>query len=158
MKIYVLSDTHNSVLFAPFLELIGDADHIIHLGDGSRDVSDLISIASCPVTWVKGNCDISGPRELTADIGGKRFFITHGNEYGVKSSVFTLAQRALGLGADVALYGHTHIPRVEHLSGVTVLNPGSLTRPRDNYKQTYLIIKIEDDKLDYEFVEYKGDK
>ncbi|MBQ2607228.1 MAG: metallophosphoesterase family protein, partial [Oscillospiraceae bacterium] len=53
---------------------------------------------------------------------------------GVKSSLSILVREALDRGADVALFGHTHSPFVEHRGGVVLLNPGSIgSGPRPSY-------------------------
>ena len=45
------------------------------------------------------------------------------------------------------MYGPTHVPEVSYHGSVTVLNPGSVTRPRQlNRKPTYIIMEICDDK------------
>ena len=76
------------------------------------------------------------------DFGATRFFLTHGHRYGVKYSTEALAAAAGAAGADVALYGHTHVPYTATLpAGATVggvvlakplllLCPGSLGEPR----------------------------
>lgn len=142
MKIYVLSDSHNSFNFAPFLEKCQDADMVIHCGDGQRDVEDLKSVLSCPVYAVKGNCDLSGPRELLLDICGHKIFVTHGDSYGVKNSLSTITFRARQVKADIVLYGHSHVPDITYHENIWLINPGSLTRPRDNKVPTYCILEI----------------
>lgn len=142
MKIYVLSDSHNSFNFAPFLEKCQDADIVIHCGDGQRDVEDLKSVLPCPVYSVKGNCDIFGKREEIIDVEGHRIFVTHGDIYGVKHSYSGLVLKAKELNADIVLYGHSHIPDISYHENIWLINPGSLTRPRDNKAPTYCILEI----------------
>ena len=48
--------------------------------------------------------------------------------YGVKYDLDTLADAAAARGAEVALFGHTHIPVAEQRSGVFLFNPGSCGR------------------------------
>lgn len=142
MKIYVLSDSHNSFLFADFLEKCQDAQMVIHCGDGERDIEDLKNILSCPVYSVKGNCDFSGKREEVIDIEGHRIFVTHGDMYGVKHSYRGLIIRAKEVNADIVLYGHSHIPDISYHENIWLINPGSLTRPRENKTKTYCILEI----------------
>ncbi len=142
MKIYVLSDSHNSLLFAPFLEKCQNADMVIHCGDGQRDVEDLKSVLTCPVYAVKGNCDILGKREEIIDIEGHRIFVTHGDMYGVKYSHSGLVLKAKELNADIVLYGHSHVPDISYHENIWLINPGSLTRPRENKVPTYCILEI----------------
>jgi putative phosphoesterase len=155
MKVYVLSDSHNSTLFARFLDIAQDADAVIHLGDGMRDVNDLKSVLSCPVYSVSGNCDPPSKYEDVVELGGVKIFFTHGHMYHVNASTARLEARARELGAAIALYGHTHVPEISFHPDVTVINPGSLTRPRA-YLPTYAVLNIENNKVHPELVEYKG--
>ena len=48
--------------------------------------------------------------------------------------------------ADIVMYGHTHRPFFEQKDGITVLNPGSLSFPRqEGRKGSYMIMEIEAD-------------
>lgn len=53
------------------------------------------------------------------------------------------------------LFSDTHKKLFDKLeSGKYLINPGSLTRPRDGDKGSYLIIKIENKKIvSYKFIE-----
>ena len=55
-------------------------------------------------------------------------FYTHGHMYGVKYDLDTLADAAAARGAQVALFGHTHIPLAETRGRVFLFNPGSCGR------------------------------
>jgi putative phosphoesterase len=45
---------------------------------------------------------------------------------------------------DYVILGHTHIPMVQQVNGVTVLNPGSCSQPRDGESQgSYAILDLE---------------
>ena len=48
--------------------------------------------------------------------------------YGVKYDLDTLAEAAAARGAEVALFGHTHIPLEEQRGTVLLFNPGSCGR------------------------------
>ena len=46
-------------------------------------------------------------------------------------------------GCSVALYGHTHVPDVSYCKDVLVMNPGSISRPRQaSGRPTYGIVTI----------------
>ena len=48
--------------------------------------------------------------------------------------------------ADIVMYGHTHKPFFEQKDGLTVLNPGSLSFPRqDGRKGSYMLMEIGED-------------
>ncbi len=154
MNIYVLSDTHNSLFFSDFLRLAPSADMIIHCGDGKREAEMLKNYVSCPVYFVGGNCDISGKSEEIIEVEGHRIFATHGHRYDVKYSLSLLEQAAERNNADIVLYGHTHIPQTDFSGGRWYINPGSLCRPRDGYKQTYCILHLTKDRVYPEMAEF----
>ncbi|HNW05286.1 MAG TPA: metallophosphoesterase family protein, partial [Oscillospiraceae bacterium] len=78
-----------------------------------------------------------------AEFAGKTVFYTHGFRFGVKSGLADLKREARSLGADIALYGHTHIPYVAYEDGLYLMNPGSIGRPRVG-KPNYGIVDITD--------------
>ncbi len=158
MRVYVLSDSHNSCLFAEFLQIAQDADAVIHLGDGARDADDLKSVLNCPVISVSGNCDLPLKWEDTVTLGGVKIYLTHGHMLGVKNSLNMLIARAREVGATVALYGHTHVPEITYYPEMLVINPGSLTRPRGSTVKTYCVLNIENNRVYPELIEYKGVK
>lgn len=57
--------------------------------------------------------------------GPVKVFATHGHRYYVKSTMDSLLNAAHFSGAQLVLYGHTHIARIEYPAGMTVVNPGS---------------------------------
>ena len=68
----------------------------------------------------------------------------HGHMYGVSMSTDMLKEEARSRGAQVAMFGHTHRPWLEIGSDVTVLNPGSLSYPRqEGRKPSFLIMEID---------------
>ena len=45
---------------------------------------------------------------------------------------------------DFVILGHTHVPMVQRVSGVTVINPGSCSQPRDQDRRgSYAILDVE---------------
>ena len=128
MKILVVSDTHGNYL-AP-LECMIDTkiEMIIHLGDNIHDAKELEPLLEIPIVKVPGNCDHGAiePRDITLNLEGRIFFITHGDHCRVKTGTDLLAQRAKQKNADVALYGHTHCPLVSKVEGILLINPGTL--------------------------------
>jgi hypothetical protein len=58
----------------------------------------------------------------------------------------TIRYKALENGCDIAMFGHTHVPLLDEGDDVTILNPGSLTYPRQpGRKKTFMIMNIDDD-------------
>ena len=149
MKILVVSDTHGRADgFKKAVER-EHPDQVFHLGDilGQKELFEEIS--NVPVYAVKGNCDsfLSDlPDDLCIDIGRHRAFLVHGHRHDVRYSPETLVSAAKTEMADVALYGHTHIPdHIPSYKGVTVVNPGSLTQPRQpSGQRTYALIIVDD--------------
>lgn len=149
MLIAVVSDTHrDSYSIGEVLKKIGKADLLIHLGDNVRDAVQMSSKFKGRTIYVKGNCDYapSVPSELVEDIAGRRFFITHGHNYGVKQSLSLLCKKAKAEGAHVALYGHTHISSIVKEGGIYCINPGSASEGRDGC-ESIVMIEIKDDSI-----------
>lgn len=153
MKIMVISDTHGNYL-AP-LSLLDDCDGVdlvIHLGDEINDARLLQGLITTPVLMVPGNCDIEArePRELSGNIGGQVFFITHGDRYGVKNSLDSLIKKAAAEKATIVLYGHTHTPSIRTENGMLLLNPGSLATTC--MIQSYAIITLSGKNIEPEVI------
>ena len=55
-----------------------------------------------------------------------------------------LRKEARARGFDIAMFGHTHRPYLEMEEDLTLLNPGSLSYPRqDGRKPSYMIMEID---------------
>ena len=157
MKILVVSDTHRK---DDNLKLVLSEecplDMLIHLGDaeGSEHfIPDWVN-PECRMEMVLGNNDFFSrlDREREIDIAGHKAFITHGHYYGVSMGPEGLVDEAKSRGCDIAMYGHTHRPFLDVIDGVTVLNPGSLSYPRqEGRRPSYMIIHVDaDGKMDYQ--------
>lgn len=130
MRILVISDLHRRRSnFERAMEKHPDVKTVIFLGDGADDVNELSAFyPDKDFHILSGNCDFLSkyPSTEFLKLGGIKILATHGHTYGVKSStehLFTAAQRE---GAKLALYGHTHIQRVEYKDGVYLVCPGAL--------------------------------
>jgi len=90
--------------------------------------------------YVAGNCDWgSDKKDELIEADGKLIFLTHGDLYRVKMQYDTISRKAEESGADIAVFGHTHIPFCEKNGGIMLLNPGSA-----RYTKTYGVIETED--------------
>lgn len=125
-------------------------DGIIHLGDYYEDGTTIMEEnPGLPFWQVPGNCDryrcFPLPQEiLTLPIAGVRLFITHGHKHGVKLGLWRLLEGARSVGADAALYGHTHEADCHReTDGLWVLNPGSC----GGYGGSAGLITIEDGRI-----------
>lgn len=150
MKILVVSDTHgNCEYLEKVLETHNDIQLLIHLGDVCGDGDYIEVIAPCEAVIVSGNNDYFGnySREKIIEREGNKFFLTHGHYYGVHHSVEQLVNRGSELGANVVMYGHTHIPQINIYNDIYCINPGSLSLPRQVGKEkSYIIITIDSKK------------
>ncbi len=150
MKILVVSDTHRK---DDNLRLVIEEekpfDMLIHLGDAEGSECWIPEWAGegCKMAMVMGNNDFFSKleRELEIPLGPYKAFLTHGHYYGVSMGPEGLADEARSRGCQIAMYGHTHRPYLDQVNGVTVLNPGSLSYPRqEGHRPSYMIITIED--------------
>ena len=150
MKVLIVSDTHGREQnLAEALEQTGPIDQLIHLGDvegGAEHIRELAGDA--PAAIIAGNndffCDL--PNERICTIGGHRIFMTHGHGYFVHSGTLYLKREARKKGADIVMFGHTHKPYMEEDNELLVLNPGSLSLPRqEGHRPTYIVMEIADD-------------
>lgn len=133
MKILLLSDTHG--LLDKVYEIYGKLNHIdliIHCGDYQRDAHTLEDTLGIPIVSVKGNCDgASRPdREIVETPAGK-LLITHGHLEGAGYDYNNLLYLAEEKDCIAVCFGHTHVPMCEDFGGIYLINPGSLTNPRD---------------------------
>ena len=127
-KIVVLSDTHgNYSSLEILLPIINENDILIHLGDHDSDLKFFEREIKSKIYSVKGNCD-GGGEDLIIEVDGVKILLTHGDRYGVKTSLYKLTLRAQELGVNAVFYGHTHLFNITEIDGVTYCNPGSLSR------------------------------
>lgn len=147
MRIAVISDTHRAGKYINLAKkLIEDSDILIHLGDNIDDVELLSSGFKGKVYAVAGNCDFSSkyPKEGIIEVNGVKIFYTHGDLYGVKTTMTNIYYRGRELNADIVLFGHTHIHGIERTEEMTLMNPGSISLP--HFKGRYVgIIDIDDE-------------
>jgi len=116
---------------------------ILHLGDHDRDCKDIEwEYPEIPLRSIRGNCDRSSAGldidEFT--LSGKRFFMTHGHLYGVKTGLSSIINSAASRGADILLFGHTHNAYYSVSGNLVVVNPGSVGMG----KKTYAVLELED--------------
>ncbi len=133
MKIMIFSDSHkNFGAMTRAMEAEHPVDWIIHAGDVHRDVEDMeIMYPRIPLAYVKGNNDYfihDVPDDRFFELGGVKIFLTHGHNYGVKYSLAKLLQKGGELGADIVIFGHTHLAHCEKIGNVTLFNPGAAPR------------------------------
>jgi putative phosphoesterase len=159
LRILIMSDSHGrnenvELAIAQVREEIGEFQMLVHLGDVG-DARELESLAGVPCYIVRGNTDYDA-KLLNANVieaGGHRIFATHGHLYQVDMRLDLLRFAALENDCDIAMYGHTHVPYLEEdPDDVTILNPGSISKPRQaDHRYTYMVMEIDDeDEVTYE--------
>lgn len=154
MKILIVSDTHGMTdnLYKT-LERVSPIDLLIHLGDFEHNEEDIEAIASCPVEFVSGNNDFFSevPKDKLIKIGKYTVWMTHGHRYGVNFNTGGILDAANKYMADIVMFGHTHVPIIDLSHSIWVINPGSLTLPRQQGRiPTFVIMEI-DSKGDAHF-------
>lgn len=145
MKFVVISDIHGrSDLAERAASYHPDRDGVLFLGDGVRDLSDTLTRGL--FGGVRGNCDAFSfgagiydlSEELSLSLGEYNIIMMHGHTHSVKSGEERAVAYASKRGADILLYGHTHIPVERYypegyeIDGyilkkpLWVMNPGSI--------------------------------
>ncbi|MGF7058007.1 phosphodiesterase [Brassicibacter mesophilus] len=161
MKLFFMSDIHGS---SYYLRKAIEAyerekcDYIIILGDalyhGPRNslpkeydpkaVAEVLNSYKNKIIAVRGNCDsevdqmlISYPMMSDYSVilyNNRRLFLTHGHIYN-KNNLLNIDKN------DVLIHGHTHIPLAEKEDGKIILNPGSISLPKNNNPNSYAILE-----------------
>ena len=154
MRFLIASDLHGSAHFARLLDKRIQAEQpqrILLLGDllyhGPRNdlpegyapkevIPWLNSLAHC-ITAVRGNCEAEVDQMVLdfpcmADYAlvedeGAQLFLTHGHVYGPQQ----LPKLPSGDKPWALLSGHTHVKVLERAEGLTLVNPGSVSIPKD---------------------------
>lgn len=147
MKVLIVSDTHGrDGALKEVLERVKPIDMLVHCGDVEGSEDYIRTLVDCPVHMVAGNndffCDL--PKEEEFTIGKYRVLLTHGHYYYVSVDPQMLRDDARARGFDIAMFGHTHRPFLEQEEDITVLNPGSLSYPRqEGRKYSYMILDLD---------------
>jgi putative phosphoesterase len=149
MRVAVVSDTHMPrgarELPRACIERLAAADLIVHAGDFTA-VSFLEELRRLgpPVEGVHGNMDepelrSALPEERVVEVGEVRLGVAHipGPSAGREARLV-----ARFPACDAVVYGHTHLPQVERVGGVWILNPGSPTERRRSPARTMLELTI----------------
>lgn len=148
LRILIVSDSHGRNDYVKSaIKQAGAIDAFIHLGDVEDDVEELRSFACCPSYIVMGNNDygLGLPEHLNITIGDKKIFLTHGHRYGVNYDLKRLGLLGTLNKMDIVMYGHTHYPYLDIGEDITMLNPGSLTYPRQEGRaRTFLTMEIDE--------------
>lgn len=150
MRVIVISDTHHDIdAIRRILPIINECDVLVHLGDCNDDILKIkADLRVKEIVYVRGNCDyvMKSPSFVIKEWGGAKFLFTHGHNFRVNSSLLDLTYASLENECKYAFYGHTHIPAIDEMYGIQLINPGSVSSPRAGYP-SYAIIEIKDEKI-----------
>lgn len=159
-KIMIASDIHGSAYYcrrmleqyrreeAEMLVLLGD---ILYHGPRNdlpreyapKEVIEMLNPLRNEIMCVRGNCDTEVD-QMVLDfnvlceqgclyINGRRLIIAHGHKLDEKNMPPVCE-------GDYLLCGHTHVPTCEKRGFYTYLNPGSVSIPKENSANSYMIL------------------
>ena len=103
------------------------------------------------------------PREIRLDIEGRRVLLCHGSPVSTTEYLFEnrsdgyLGQFTPGgkhnAGADVIVFGHTHVPYHRVVNDVNFVNTGSVGRPKDKDPRSgYCVLTLDGESVSVEQV------
>ena len=159
MKLLIASDIHGSAYYCKLLlnaYIKENADKMLLLGDllyhGPRNdlpkdyapkiVIEMLNSLKENILCVRGNCDGEVDQmvldfPILADyaflsIDDVDIFATHGHIYN-ENNMPKLKKY------DLLLQGHTHVPTLKKVGDFTILNPGSVSIPKENSANGYIL-------------------
>ena len=146
MKVLIVSDTHrNEDNLIEVLDKEKNLDLLIHCGDVEGAEDEIEHYAGCKTVLVAGNNDFFSrlPREAELQVEGMKVWVTHGHNYYVNANPEYIRKEARIRNIDIVLYGHTHRPLIEKKDDLIVINPGSLTYPRqEGRRPSYAVLEL----------------
>lgn len=159
MKWMIASDLHGSAYYCKLLWETYNregAKKLLFLGDllyhgprndlpkdyAPKEVIAMFNAHKQDVLCVRGNCEAEVDQMVLdfpvladyawLEVQGYRIFATHGHLFDGKAPLKE---------GEILLHGHTHIPHMETTDGITILNPGSLSIPKENSPHSYMILE-----------------
>lgn len=147
LKALIVSDTHGKTEnLERVLLLEKPIDMLFHLGDVCGDDDMIEYLAGCTTAMISGNCDLFSrlPRTKAVKLGNLAIHMEHGNRLPYEREL--IRREARDLGVNVMMFGHTHVPLLEEKDGIWLVNPGSLTHPRQSSgRPTYIVLNMDDE-------------
>ena len=142
MRYIIFSDSHGmsgNMRTAIKRNLVPGAglDGMLFCGDGFDGAKLVAKDFDIPFIGIHGNCDQSSvpgksdPAEVLAKLAGHKILLIHGHRHYVTDSTDFAENRARKAGAEVLLFGHTHIRYERYVNNLYIFNPGSIALPRD---------------------------
>jgi putative phosphoesterase len=121
MTLGVISDTHG-LLRPEAVKALRGCDRILHAGDvGAPEILEALAQIA-PVTAVRGNIDTAPwaralPATEVVEAADVSIYMLH--------DLGQLDLKPDAAGFRVAIYGHSHQPKIKEKNGVLYFNPGS---------------------------------
>ena len=160
VRLAIISDTHmprgGRSLPADCVTRLRAADAIVHAGDiVTPAVLRELQALGPPVHAVHGNVDAA---ELRATLPATRLLHTGGSTIAVVHDAGPTSGRLRRMRrrfpeADAVVFGHSHVPLLEHEDGFQIFNPGSPTERRRAPAHTMALATVSDGRLEFEFVQ-----
>ena len=122
MRLLVLSDTHGRTsLIDRVLSREKTAKEVFFLGDVVSDIEELLpEYPDRRFHIVHGNCDYFSDYPLfdIVEYPLATVYFTHGHKHLVKYGLDGILEASKNVGANIALYGHTHISAIDYKDGI----------------------------------------
>lgn len=134
LETLIFSDSHGRADgMRAVIEAHPNARYVLFCGDGAKEVMTLEAQFPQKIfVAVKGNCDLFSdlPEERVFALGGYKVLLMHGHTHGVKGGYGFAAKHACDAGAELLIFGHTHLPYEGRMqvgdATVNLFNPGSI--------------------------------
>lgn len=154
MRALVFSDSHGNLEnMKKAINHFKDITTIFHLGDFIDDSQKILNIfPHLTIYGVSGNNDYD--IELNEDvknIDDYTIFMTHGDRYNVYYGIDRLYYKGKEINANIVLFGHTHKIFLEKEENYLMLNPGSISYPRDSNIPTFAILEYDKKEINARF-------
>lgn len=159
MKYMFASDVHGSAYYCRKMLKVYDeekAERLVLLGDllyhgprndlpveyAPKEVIRLLNNRKNEIYAVRGNCEAEVDQmvlefPVMADycilaLDGRTFYATHGHIYN-KDHLPPM------MDGDILIHGHTHVLKAENMGNYILLNPGSVSIPKEGNPPTYAV-------------------
>lgn len=161
MKYLFASDIHGSAYYCrKLLDAFREeqAERLVLLGDllyhgprndlpreyAPKEVIALLNEHKNKIYAVRGNCEAEVDQMILefpvmADycilsVDGRTFYATHGHIYN-QDNLPPLQE------GDILIHGHTHVLKAQQMDGYILLNPGSVSIPKEGNPATYAVLE-----------------
>ena len=148
-KVLIISDSHGDRSLLKKVLDIEKPQKVFFLGDRINDIYALKITVDVDICAVKGNVDygMEGVEDLVLSLNGYKMLLTHGHKYRIKHDYYSLYLKAMEYSVDFVFFGHTHTYTDFEENGIRFINPGSIAKPRDGEKGSYVIMELKNENI-----------